>query len=331
VYQNTSFGREFQQFDSAARLRYIENHMKERHFHIAIFSTVFAVLLWLFVALTSEYQTTITLPLIIENLKPSRSLVKPLPATITAKVRGTGWQLLRLHSLPDSRYALDLSDISSRKRFITREDYQERLHIPVSVQVLEVRPETLTVVLEDRIFRKVPIVLKTDLSFREGYGIVGNVRISPDSAVLSGPESILGNIAEWSTKTLQYSNLKSGIETRIDLSDTLAFSVAVHPKNVTVQFEVQPTAEKSFQDVAIEVSHVPEDRTVVLIPPTIAFVIRGGVNQIAAVEMKDFRPYIDFKTILLDTTGKIKPSISGPRDIRIVKQTPEFIQYVVRK
>ncbi|MCX6138248.1 MAG: hypothetical protein NTV54_12210, partial [Ignavibacteriales bacterium] len=117
--------------------------MKERHFHIAIFSTVFAILLWFFIALTSEYQTTITLPLVMENLRPSRSLARPLPATITVKVRGTGWQLLRLESLPDSRYVLDLSDIVSRKRFITREDYQERLHLPVSVQVIEVRPETL--------------------------------------------------------------------------------------------------------------------------------------------------------------------------------------------
>lgn len=305
--------------------------MKERHFHIAIFSTVFAILLWFFIALTSEYQTTITLPLVMENLRPSRSLARPLPATITVKVRGTGWQLLRLESLPDSRYVLDLSDIVSRKRFITREDYQERLHLPVSVQVIEVRPETLSVVLDERVFRKVPLVLASDLNFREGYGIVGNVRISPDSALLSGPQSILNGIDSWNTKTLQYSNLKSGIKTRVDLSDTLAFGVIVLPKDVLVQFDVQPTAEKSFGDVPIEVNHVPDDRTVVLIPPKIGFVIRGGVNQIAAVDLKDFRPYIDFRTILLDTTGRLKPSISGPRDIRIVKQSPEFVQYVVRK
>ena len=305
--------------------------MKERHVHIAIFSTVFAILLWFSIALTSEYQTIITVPLVTENLRPTRALAKPLPTSLTLKVRGTGWQLLRLESLPDSKYVLDLSDVSYRKRIVTKDDYLERLHLPVTLQVLEVRPETLVVALDERVRKTVPILFKEDFGFREGYDIVGSVHLTPDSVTLTGAQSLLRDVSSWETKTLHYANLKNGIETRVDVEDTLSYGITVFPTNVLAQFDVQPTAEKSFDDVPIEVNHVPDDRTVVLIPPKIGFAIRGGVNQIAAVERKDFKAYIDFKTILLDTTGRLKPSISGPRDLRIVNQQPEFIQYVVRK
>ena len=50
----------------------------------------------------------------------------------------------------------------------------------------------------------------------------------------------------------------------------------------------------------------------------------------AAVEQKDFSAYIDYKAILLDTTGSIQPVVTTPRNIKIVRQEPERLQYVVR-
>jgi YbbR domain-containing protein len=305
--------------------------MKERHFHIAIFSAVFAILLWISIALTSEYQTTVSIGLDVENLKPGRALARPLPSSVSLKLRGSGWQLVRLSSVPDSRYEIDLSDILYRKRIITREEYQDRLRLPAGVQVIEIRPETLLVVLDEKIRRTVPVSVNGDFTFREGYGIVGGMQTTPDSVVLTGAQSLLNSIESWNTVPLRFTNLKSGVTTRADLSDSLSFGVTAVPTTVQVRFDVQPIAEKALQGIAVEVNHLPDDRTVVLIPPKIDIVIRGGVNQIAAVNMKDFKAYIDFKTILLDTTGMLKPSIVGPRDIRVVGISPERTQYVVRK
>jgi hypothetical protein len=125
--------------------------------------------------------------------------------------------------------------------------------------------------------------------------------------------------------------LKSGVNTRVAVSDTFAFGITPTPSFVSLQFDIQPTAEKSFKGIPVEVNQVPRNRVVVLIPPKVDIIIRGGVEQIAAAEQKDFSAYIDYKSILLDTTGSLQAVVTTPRNIKVVKQQPERLQYVVRK
>jgi hypothetical protein len=169
------------------------------------------------------------------------------------------------------------------------------------------------------------------MNFREGYGIVGEIKSIPDSISLTGARSILDRIGRWQTEPRSFSNLKSGLNVRVAVSDSLSFGVIPSPAVVDLQFDVQPTAEKSFKGIPVEVNQVPGNRLVVLIPPKIDIIIRGGIEQIATVDRKDFTAYIDYKSILLDTTGSIQPVVVSPKNMRIVLQDPERLQYVVRK
>ncbi|MBP6672545.1 MAG: hypothetical protein KA247_05320, partial [Bacteroidetes bacterium] len=94
---------------------------------------------------------------------------------------------------------------------------------------------------------------------------------------------------------------------------------------------VQPIAERTITDIPIEVLQVPERRNVVLIPPKISVIVRSGVNNVANITRNDFQAYIDYRSILLDTSGLMTVTIIGPDHVQIVQQDPQRIQYVVRK
>ena len=305
--------------------------MKNKNLHIAVFSTIFAGLLWLSVNMGYEYQTTLVIPVALENIKPARSLARPIPQTVSVKIRTTGWQLFGLYFVPAPRYALDLTDITNRISFITSKDVSERLELPEGVRTLELSPDTITVVLDEKVKKKVPVEPIVQLSFREGYGLVGEIKAVPDSVSLTGARSILDRIDKWQTVPCTFSNLKSDVKARVPVSDTLSFGVSALPAVVDLQCDVQPTAEKSFNAIPVEVEQVPGNLLVVLIPPKINIIVRGGIEQIAALDKKDFSAFIDYRSILLDTTGSIHPVVTTPKDIRIVRQDPERLQYVVRK
>lgn len=305
--------------------------MKNKNIHIVIFSSLFAVVLWLCVNMGYEYQSVISVPLILENIKPNRALARPIPSSLKVKVRTSGWQLVGLSFVPEIRYVLDVSDISIRYNFATSKDITERLKLPQGVRATDIKPETIAVVLDERIRKNVPVEALVRMSFRDGYGVVGDVRTSPDSVLLTGAKSLLDKIDQWQTEPLEFSNLKSGVNARVAVSDTFAFGITPIPTFVSLQFDVQPTAEKSFKGIPVEVNQVPGNRVVVLIPPKVDIIIRGGVEQIAAAEQKDFSAYIDYKSILLDTTGSLQAVVTTPRNIKVVKQQPERLQYVVRK
>jgi YbbR domain-containing protein len=305
--------------------------MKNKNIHIVIFSALFAVVLWLSVNMGYEYQSVISVPLVLDNIKPNRALARPLPSSINVKVRTSGWQLVGLSFVPEIPYVLDVGDISNRYNFATSKDITERLKLPQGIRTIDIKPETVAVVLDEKIKKTVPVEPLVRMSFRDGYGVVGDVRTMPDSVTLTGAKSLLDKIYQWQTERLEFSDLKSGVNTRVAVSDTFAFGITPTPSFVSLQFDVQPTAEKSFKGIPVEVNQVPGNRVVVLIPPRVDIIIRGGVEQIAAVEQKDFSAYIDYKSILLDTTGSLQAVVTTPRNIKVVKQQPERLQYVVRK
>jgi len=304
--------------------------MKNKNLHIVIFSTLFAVALWLAINMGYEYQTVVSVPLVLENIKPNRSLAKPVPTTVNVKVHTSGWQLVGLYFVPDVRYVLDISDISNRFSFLTNKDLLERLKFPQGIRTAEIKPDTIVVVLDDKGKKTVPVEPVVTMTFREGYGVVGDIKSIPDSVTLTGAQSLLDKIDRWETDPLVFSNLKSDVNVRVGISDTMSFGITPFPLAVAVQIDVQPMAEKSFKGIPVEVNQVQGNRLIVLIPPKIDIIIRGGIEEVAGVEQKDFSAYIDYKSILLDTTGSIQPVVTTPRNIKIVRQDPERLQYVVR-
>ena len=305
--------------------------MKNKNFHVVIFSTLFAAALWLSINMGYEYQTVVSIPMVIENIKPNRALAKPLPPAVNVKIHASGWQLFGLYFVPDVRYILDVSDISNRYNFVANKDVTERMKLPQGIRTVEIKPDTIVVVLDDKIKKIVPVEPVVTMNFREGYGVVGEIKSIPDSITLTGAKDLLDKIERWQTDPLEFSNLKSDVNVRVGVSDTMSFGITPFPAAVSVQIDVQPIAEKSFKGIPVEVNQVPGNRLVVLIPPKIDIIVRGGIEQVAAVEQKDFSSYIDYKTILLDTTGSIQPIVTTPRNIKIVRQYPEQLQYVVRK
>ena len=105
--------------------------------------------------------------------------------------------------------------------------------------------------------------------------------------------------------------------------------LSLSPEEVTVR--VEPFAEKRLQGLLVEALSVPPNREVILIPPKIEVVVRGGIEQLAALTVGDFRATADYYSILSDTTGMVETEITSPSGVQIVNRKPERLQYIIRK
>jgi YbbR domain-containing protein len=305
--------------------------MKNKRFHIIFFSTFFAILLWASIIMTYDYQSFESVPLVLENMKPTRALAQPIPERVSIKVRGTGWQLITLSFSPDKKYVLDVSGISNRYSFLTNQDVMERFAVPQGIRVVEVQPETVAVILDEKISKKVRLLPTTTLDFRDGYDIVGEMKLVPDSVEITGARSRIDRIEEWPTAMAQLSELRSAVNVQVAIPDSPQVGITVFPHSASLQFDVQLTAEKIFKGITVSLNDVPENRAVVLLPPKIDITIRGGVDQVARIDQHTVSAYVDYRTILLDTTGAVQPTIVYPKDVKIIGISPPKVQYVIRK
>lgn len=305
--------------------------MKEKKLTIVFFSLVFASLLWLSVNMGNTFQTTINLPIRVEHLQKNKAIATPLPATISLKIQGNGWQLLNTVLSPNLRYAIDFSVLSKRDTVLTYNDLKVHINLQPELQVSETSPETIFVQIDEKITKKVPVQPVIAATFREGFGIVGRIQSQPDSIDLMGARVLLNRIYSWKTQPVEFNNINEPVLASVPLLDSLHLEVGRSHSTVQLSFDVQPIAEKTIADIPIEVNQVPNNRSVVLIPPTVSVIIRSGVNAIAPLDQKNFYAFVDYKSILLDTSGFVQPAILGPDNIKIVQQNPEKIQYVIRK
>ncbi len=305
--------------------------MKDRQFPIILFSLIFALLLWTSVNLGNSFKTQVSVPVRIDRVAENKAIAVPLPDSVHFVIQGTGWQLLKMLLTPDLHYTIDLVSARRSKQIFTMKEIPDHVLIPDGVMILAADPETLHVQLDERIERRVAVVPDISVSYRNGFGIVGHMTAAPESITLSGARSLLERIDVWKTEALELSDINAPIEAQLPLSAKLQFELSRPETLVTVRFDVQPIAERTITDIPIEVLQVPERRNVVLIPPKISVIVRSGVNNVANITRNDFQAYIDYRSILLDTSGLMTVTIIGPDHVQIVQQDPQRIQYVVRK
>jgi hypothetical protein len=305
--------------------------MKEKKLPIFIFSLLFACIAWASINLGNEFQTVIDVPVRVENVPPAKALSTPLPPRMTLKIRGTGWELLNSMLSPNVRYTIDFNKLSSSDTLFTYRNLNERISLPHGVHIFETSPETVIVRFDARMEKTVPIRPTLSVTYRTGFDLVGAVSVVPPQITIAGARSLLNAIDDWKTLPIVLKDVNAPTSVSVELADTLQLEVS-HPQiTAMVRLDVQPIAEKTIDDIPVEVIQAPDSRNILLIPPKLSIIIRSGVNAIASLTQKDFRASIDYTAILLDTSGMIQPDIVGPGNVKIVKIDPEKIQYVVRK
>jgi YbbR domain-containing protein len=304
--------------------------MKKKRLHIIIAASLFGVLLWLFVTMSYEYQTVIAIPLIVENVAPDRAIANPFPKTVQLKVRANGWRSAALLLGAEQRCIIDVASLGSYKHTFTLFDVVDRLAIPVGIQPVDMKPESLHFYLETILRKRVPITLNLETNFRAGYGPVGGTQMTPDSVTVSGAASVLKTIDAWPTAPTVLTDIKSPLTADVVLADSASQYVKLSPRTVSLHIDVQQYAEKTFAGLPVATEDVPSNKEVILIPPKIDLIVRGGVQLLSTLGNDNFRATVSYRAIVDDSSGYTEPHVVAPRGVELVTKKPERMQFIIR-
>lgn len=305
--------------------------MKEKRYPVIIVVVLFSVILWVTVNMGYEYKDTVNVPVVLENIPDGRAPRPPVPSSISFQVKATGWQLASLSFSPDLRYIVDLDGIRNQVTIDVNRELATHLRGPSVLEISDPQPDTIIITLDRYVERVVPVQPDLDIAFRQGYGQVGRIVLEPDRVQIGGAKSLIDKLSGWPTKKVQLTDVRSDQTLVVLLSDTLRSEVTRTEAPIKLHIRVQPFAEKAFLGIPVEVMAVPPNREVILIPPKLDIVARGGVDELTNTTAKSFRAAVDYRVILLDTTGAILPETVGPEGIKIIVRKPERFQYIIRR
>jgi len=301
-----------------------------KNIFIYISSLIFAIFLWLYINLNLVYNISVSIPLDIK-LSKAQALANELPNNIDVSVKGKGWDLLGLVFSKNLTLSLDLTNYKKDSRVNITQTINELLSLSSNVSILGVNPDFIEINFDNVTSKMVKVKNALNVVPKDRYFIIGTPKISPDSVKVSGAISIIGKIKYLPTEQINITNVNNGFTKTVKIIDTLNNIIKVEPKNVTVTYSIELSAEKNFDDINVLINNVPQDKEVLLVPPKLKLYLRGGVEQLAKINPDEVFAGIEFKQIENDSLGYVSPIITLPVDVTIIKYEPQKFQYIIKK
>lgn len=304
--------------------------MRKRNLHIVIIAALFGVMAWASVSLREQYVVTVTAPFVLEDIPDGWAVRSPLPPSMQLRFRGDGWRLATMLMGGVPRLVFSAGTLLPGNKPITFNDVAERVLLTPGIQLLDVKPDSVRIDLDRSVRKRVPVVLDCIASFREGYGQVGPTSVAPDSVTITGAESLLRGVESWKTEHRAFENLRAPLDASVPLTPPGAQVFAFSAPSVRVSIWVEPFAEKVFSGIPVDVTGVPPNREVILIPPRIELVVRAGIKQLSTLSQPDFHVSASYARIAADSTGAVDAEVAAPPGVQVVSKRPDHIQYIVR-
>ena len=246
-------------------------------------------------------------------------------------MRGKGWDLFSLLISKDLKYSLDISKRKKDTRIISEQFVNERLNLQPNLSVIKINPDTISISFDKVSGKTIPVKNNIVVNLREGYSIIGDPVLTPDSVSITGSSYLVNKIKSIQTESKYFNNVNSDIAGIIKLKDTLSNIVKIDSSQISFYYKVELSAEKSFEDVAVNIVNIPEDKEVLLIPPKVNLSVRGGVEQLSQISMSDINVNVEFNLIESDTLGFIIPEVNIPEELNLLKIEPQKLQYIIKK
>lgn len=290
-----------------------------------------SVVLWLSLNFNQVYEIEKTVPVNFRVSKPY-SVSGNIPLNLEVKFRGVGWNLMRLFTSLNLEFNYEVSAKKKESFTILTKDYlRANLDLSQNLDIISVYPETLFVKVDTYEEKYVKLLPHMQINCREGYQVVGQPTLQPDSLKIGGSIELLRNINHLNTKYIVFDNVNAGISRNIFVSDSLSNLLWLSQNEVKLNVNIELTAEKDFENIEIKVPNVPDDKEVLLIPQNVTVQLKGGVNQLAQIENSRIIAKVDYYKILSDTTGSVVPYFDIPPGCVVIAVKPDIIQYVIKK
>jgi hypothetical protein len=293
-------------------------------------AVVLSIFTWLSVSLQNTYSVLETIPVTLTEMPEGSALRYPVPSAMTMRVRGSGWRIAEMVFSPDVKYTINLATAGRGTDLITRKNILEFVSLPTGVEVIDVTPDTVWLSLTAHREKRVPVNPRIMLDVKEGYGIVGGVRVEPESVTVGGSLELLATLSVWNTEFRRYEDSRLPIDETVPLERLPEYGITVPGQSVRLIADIQPFAEKTFDGIHVTVVGTPADRDIVMLPASVQVIARGSIDQLSPVDATDFTATIHYRTIEGDTTGAVAPRITGPSGLEVVKTEPASCQYVVQ-
>ena len=239
--------------------------------------------LWLVIQFSKTYEQPRTVKLEFK-VPAGMALTQSPPNELEAVVKGTGWKLMR-YLFKTGQYKLDIDLQAYGSRIIEREELFQLLSSEIGLPVVSANRNYLLFSLDSTATRVVPVVFDNQINLARDFFVAGDISLSPDSIILTGPEEQLARVEAVHTVPFIASGVNRSLRTEVELLQPEPEQVQLHRKKVFVSIPVEQFTELEFN---LSVSVPEELGDYELLPKTVTLKCITKLSAARDISESDF-------------------------------------------
>ena len=310
-----------------------KTRFRKTDFNSFLFFLFFAVVIWIFVQFSKQYNEVLQIPVRYVNVPPDKLLLEGTPENIQLKMQENGFRIAWFSLFPPT-LTIDLSKAYVENGTLiyvideNRSEIQSQLEIDFDNNQF-VR-DALVLDYEQKQEKKLPVRSKIEVEYAVGYSAVIPLSIEPDSVRVSGPDNILDTLSELRTFPLSLSKVKKDQSGFVYLDTTYHPNLSFYRNKVKYEVDVEKFTEGKVQ-VPIELINVPQNLNVVIFPKETVLFFQVNLKDFNKVTASDFRVVANFANVRGEQDFLIPELIKKPEFTSNIRLNEKKIQFIIKK
>ena len=296
-----------------------------------------ATVFWFLNALSKTYTEDINVPVSFVNFPNNKTLASKPPEQFDLKIEAHGFTILRyklsfffvpleFNVNEMTRNRMTESNKNSfafpSRQFLTELSYQ----MSNEVKIQSMSPDTLFFRFDQMGQKRVRVKPVLKINLKKQFEISGDTKITPDSILVHGPQSVLDSLRFIPTETLllEGANHTVSSQSRISPIKGLYFETP----SVKVNIPIEEYTEEQLS-VPVVLANQPPDLKVKLFPSKVKISFQVGLSRFSQIHPEDFKLSVSYSDI---KEGKLRLKINpelNPAYIYALKINPEELEYLI--
>jgi hypothetical protein len=263
-----------------------------------ILFTLLSVVFWFMTKLSKEYDSTIAYPISYKNL-PDDKLLQEAPLDfIKIHIKTTGFKLI-LAKISPNKLEINASNIYYKSLtdyylLVSQQKLALQKQMETGVQIDHFIHDSITFNLGLLKIKKVPVKLLSDFTYADGYELNEPISITPDSIIVTGPESILDTISFVSTILLQKKELSASINESIAVKEFASESnVNIQQENIEISAAIEKFTEGTIE-LPFRILNLPPGKTINTFPKFVKITYRIALSNFNKISPSSFLIECDY-------------------------------------
>ncbi len=305
-------------------------------FSACVFISAF---IWVMIKLSKEYTTEIKYPIVYQKVPHDKVLVKTSDSLLRLKIETKGFRLFFLRNIriPHPLY-IDASESlykvpGSRNRyFLPISEFGRDLNRQLNskTKLLSVEPDTLFVQIKEVESKKIPVKPQYTIELPTQYKPYGQVKVKPDSIIVSGLDMYLDTLEAVYTKAFK---IKEVDKDKYSISIANAYKkqgIHLSKDEFTVHFDIEKFTEEQ-RTLPLYVYNQPDTIQVKTFPSEVEISYLLAIKDYNKIAGSDFKAYVDYSDIKSDkNTLRVKLD-EYPDQVEINNISPEKVEFIIIK